>query len=319
VRGVARFLATRLALAVLTLVVISAITFFATNVIPGDPARIALGKNATPGQLRDYDRQQGLDRPVVTRYVRWVGNAVRGRWGTSVLSQQRVTSLVIPRIWRTVLLGFFAMLIAVPMAFLLGVYSAQRSGRAVDTAISFGSLFVNSLPEFVVAIALLMVFGVELGWFPIESSGVAFGTDADAIKGYILPVLTLATVLAPYMTRMIRANVRDVAGRPFIRSAVLRGLSRRRVVWRHVVPNASLPVINVVALSMAELIGGVVVIETVYGFPGVGQLLVDSVGSRDIPTVQVIALIIGTGVVLLNFLADSVVLLLNPQLRGSKT
>jgi peptide/nickel transport system permease protein len=319
VRGVARFLATRLVLAVLTLVVISAITFFATNVIPGDPARIALGKNATPGQLRDYDRQQGLDRPVVTRYVRWVGNAVRGRWGTSVLSQQSVTSLVIPRIWRTVLLGFFAMLIAVPAAFLLGVYSAQRSGRPVDTVISFGALFVNSLPEFVVAIALLMVFGVELGFFPIESSGVAFGTTADAIKGYILPVLTLATVLTPYMTRMIRANVRDVAGRPFIRSAVLRGLSRRRVVWRHVVPNASLPVINVVALSMAELIGGVVVIETVYGFPGVGQLLVDSVGSRDIPTVQVIALIIGTGVVLLNFLADSVVLLLNPQLRGSKT
>jgi peptide/nickel transport system permease protein len=303
VRGVARFLATRLVLAVLTLVVISAITFFATNVIPGDPARIALGKNATPGQLRDYDRQQGLDRPVVKRYVRWVGNAVRGRWGTSVLSQQSVTSLVIPRIWRTVLLGFFAMLIAVPVAFALGVYSAQRSGRPVDTTISFGALFINSLPEFVVAIALLMVFGVELGWFPIESSGVAFGTTADAIKGYILPVLTLATV----------------PGRPFIRSAVLRGLSRRRVVWRHVVPNASLPVINVVALSMAELIGGVVVIETVYGFPGVGQLLVDSVGSRDIPTVQVIALIIGAGVVALNFLADAVVLLLNPQLRGSKT
>jgi peptide/nickel transport system permease protein len=319
VRGVARFLATRLVLAVLTLVVISAITFFATNVIPGDPARIALGKNATPGQLRDYDRQQGLDRPVVKRYVRWVGNAVRGRWGTSVLSQQSVTSLVIPRIWRTVLLGFFAMLIAVPVAFALGVYSAQRSGRPVDTTISFGALFINSLPEFVVAIALLMVFGVELGWFPIESSGVAFGTTADAIKGYILPVLTLATVLTPYMARMIRANVRDVAGRPFIRSAVLRGLSRRRVVWRHVVPNASLPVINVVALSMAELIGGVVVIETVYGFPGVGQLLVDSVGSRDIPTVQVIALIIGAGVVALNFLADAVVLLLNPQLRGSKT
>jgi peptide/nickel transport system permease protein len=319
VRGVARFLATRLVLAVLTLVVISAITFFATNVIPGDPARIALGKNATPGQLRDYDRQQGLDRPVVKHSVRWVGNAVRGRWGTSVLSQQSVTSLVIPRIWRTVLLGFFAMLIAVPVAFALGVYSAQRSGRPVDTAISFGALFINSLPEFVVAIALLMVFGVELGWFPIESSGVAFGTTADAIKGYILPVLTLATVLTPYMARMIRANVRDVAGRPFIRSAVLRGLSRRRVVWRHVVPNASLPVINVVALSMAELIGGVVVIETVYGFPGVGQLLVDSVGSRDIPTVQVIALIIGAGVVALNFLADAVVLLLNPQLRGSKT
>jgi peptide/nickel transport system permease protein len=317
--GVARFLATRLVLAVLTLVIISAITFFATNVIPGDPARIALGKGATTEQLRAYDRQQGLDQPVATRYVHWVANAVRGRWGTSVLSQQTVTSLVVPRILRTVLLGFFAMLVAVPVAFILGVYSAQRSGRPVDGAISFSALFINSLPEFVVAITLLVVLGVELGVLPIESSGVAFGSTADAVKGYVLPVLTLATVLTPYMTRMIRANVRDVAGRPFIRSAVLRGLSRRRVVWRHVVPNASLPVVNVVALSMAELIGGVVVIETVFGFPGIGQLLVDSVGSRDIPTVQVIALIIGAGVVGLNFVADGIVLLLNPQLRSSKT
>jgi peptide/nickel transport system permease protein len=318
-RGVAGFLATRLMLALLTLVVISAITFFATNVIPGDPARIALGKGATPAQLADYDRQQGLDRPVVSRYVHWVGDAVRGRWGTSVLSQQTVTSLVIPRIRRTVLLGFFAMLIAVPTAFVLGVYSANRSGKPVDGVISFGALFVNSLPEFVVAIALLMVLGVWLGVLPVESSGVAFGTTEEVVKGYILPVLTLAVVLTPYMARMIRANVRDVAGRPFIRSAVLRGLPRRTVVWRHVVPNASLPVVNVVALSMAELVGGVVVIETVFGFPGIGQLLVDSVGSRDIPTVQVIALIIGAGVVLLNFLADGIVLLLNPQLRSSKT
>jgi peptide/nickel transport system permease protein len=318
-RGVARFLATRLVLAVVTLAVISAITFFATNVIPGDPARIALGKGATPAQLQEYDRQQGLDRPVATRYVHWVADAVRGRWGKSVLSQQTVTSLVVPRIGRTMLLGLFAMLIAVPVAFLLGVYSAQRSGRPVDNVISFTALFVNSLPEFVVAITLLVVLGVEFGILPVESSGVAFGSAADEVKGYILPVLTLATVLTPYMTRMIRANVRDVAGRPFIRSAVLRGLSRRRVVWRHVVPNASLPVVNVVALSLAELIGGVVVIETVFGFPGVGQLLVDSVGSRDIPTVQVIALIIGAGVVGLNFVADGIVLLLNPQLRSSKT
>ena len=164
--GVARFVATRLVLAVLTLVVISAITFFATNVIPGDPARIALGKGATSEQLQAYDRQQGLDQPVATRYVHWVANAVRGRWGTSVLSQQTVTSLVVPRIGRTVLLGFLAMLVAVPVAFILGVYSAQRSGRPVDGAISFSALFINSLPEFVVAITLLVVLGVELGLLP---------------------------------------------------------------------------------------------------------------------------------------------------------
>jgi peptide/nickel transport system permease protein len=235
-----------------------------------------------------------------------------------VLSQQTVSSLVVPRIIRSVLLGFFAMLLAVPLAFLLGVYSARRSGRPVDGVISFTALFINSLPEFVVAVALLVTLGVVLKVLPLESSGAAFSTGWARVEAYILPVLTLAIVLTPYMTRMVRANVRDVAGKPFIRSAVLRGLSSRRAVWRHVVPNSSLPVINVVALSMAELIGGVVVIETVFGFPGIGQLLIDSVGSRDIPTVQAIALIIGIGVVALNFLADGLVLSLNPRLRHAR-
>jgi peptide/nickel transport system permease protein len=316
---VARFLATRIALALGTLVVISAITFFATDVIPSDPARIALGKGATPEQLTLYNHQQGLDKPVVRRYFLWVENISQGQWGTSVLSQEKVSALVGPRIARTVLLGLLAMLIAVPLAFLLGVYSAQRAGGAVDGVISLTALFVNALPEFVIAVALLIGLGVVAGLLPVESSGVAFGTGIARVEAYILPVLTLAIVLTPYMTRMVRANVRDIAGRPYVRSVVLRGISRRRVVWRHVVPNASLPVVNVVALSMAELIGGVVVIETVFGFPGIGQLLVDSVGSRDIPTVQVIALIIGAGVVALNFLADALVLLLNPQLRNSST
>jgi peptide/nickel transport system permease protein len=284
-------------------------------VVPTDPGRIALGKNATPEQIAAYDHEQGLDRPVVTRYFYWFGNFARGQWGTSVLSQQPVSDLVVPRIARSVVLGFLAMLIAVPAAFFLGVFSAQRTGRPVDGVISFSALFVNSLPEFIVAVALLVVFGVKAAVLPIESSGAAFGTGLARVEAYVLPVLTLAIVLTPYMTRMVRANVRDIAGKPYIRSATLRGVSRRRTVWRHVVPNSSLPVINVVALSMAELVGGVVVIETVFGFPGIGQLLVQSVGSRDIPTVQAIALIVGIGVVGLNFLADAGVLALNPQLR----
>jgi peptide/nickel transport system permease protein len=316
--GVARFLASRLAFAVITLLVISAITFFATNAIPTDPARIALGKNATPAQLVAYDKQQGLDRPVVERYFSWVGGVLRGDWGTSVLSQESVSSLVLPRIARSAILALLGMLLAVPLAYVLGVYSAQRSGRLSDRVVSISALFVNSLPEFVVAILLLVVLGVLLRILPVESSGAAFDTGFDLIKAYILPVLALAVVLTPYMTRMVRANVRDVAGRPFVRSAVLRGVPRRRVIWRHVVPSASLPVVNVVALSTAELIGGVVIIENVFGFPGVGQLLVTSVGSRDIPTVQVIALIIGIGVVVVNFLADVAVLALNPRLRRAR-
>lgn len=316
--GVTRFVASRLAFAVVTLVAISAITFFATNVIPSDPARIALGKDATTAQLQAYDREQGLDRPVVQRYFTWVGGVLRGNWGTSILSQEPVSQLVVPRIGRSVLLAVSAMLLAVPLAYVLGVYSAQRAGRPADHAISIWALFVNSLPEFVVAILLLMLLAVWLQVLPVESSGAVFGTGFDRIKAYFLPVLTLAIVLTPYLARMVRANVRDVANQPFVRSAVLRGMPRRRVVWRHVVPNASLPIVNVIALTTAELIGGVVIIETVFGFPGIGQLLVQSVESQDIPTVQVIVLIIGVGVVTLNFFADLVVLALNPRLRRAR-
>jgi len=316
VTGVRRFLATRLAYALLTLLVISVVTFFATNVVPANPAKVALGKFATPQQLALYDQQQGLDRPVVERYFTWLGNMASGSWGTSTLSSQSVSSLVGPRVIRTLILGVLAMALAVPMAYALGVYSALRAGRPSDLTVSFGALLINSLPEFVVGTVFLLVLAVEFHALPIESSAAALGSGSAKIKAYILPVLSLATVLTPYMARMVRANVREVSAAPFVRSAVLRGVPRRQVIWRHVVPNATLPVVNVVALSMAELVGGVVVLETVFGFPGIGQLLVDSVSSKDIPTVQAIALIIGIGFVVLNLLADAFILYLNPRLRS---
>lgn len=313
--GVLRFAGSRLAFAALTLVAISMVTFAATNIVPADPARVALGKFATPEQIAAYNEQQGLDRPVVERYATWVGDAVRGDWGTSVLSSQQVSEMVAPRIGRSLLLALSAMLVAIPIAFLLGVYSAQRIGRPSDLVVSTGTLLVNSLPEFVVGIALLFVFAVQLGVLPIESSAAAMGTGAAQAKAYILPVATLAIVLVPYIARMVRASVRDVSSQPFVRSAALRGVSHRGLVWRHVVPNASLPVVNVIALTMAELVAGVVIIETVFAFPGIGQLLVSSVGSKDIPVVQIITLVIGLGFVIFNLLADLAVLALNPRLR----
>jgi len=310
-----RYFASRAALAALTLVLISVITFFMTNVVPSDPARVALGKFASEEQLEIYREQQGLNRPVVSRYLHWAGNIVQGDWGTSVLTRRAVGELVGPRIVRTLILATAAMLIAVPLAFLLGVFTGLRSGGPVDFSVSLVALLLNALPEFVIGLVLLVVLAVWAGVLPIESSGASFGSGLEAADAYILPILTLAVVLTPYMLRMVRVNVRDTLAQPFVRSAVLRGLPRRRVIWRHVVPSASLPVVNVVALSLAELIGGVVVIETVFGFPGVGKLLVDSVGGKDIPTVQAIALVIGLGYVVLNFLADGVVLALNPRLR----
>jgi peptide/nickel transport system permease protein len=313
-----RYVGTRFALAVLTLFLISVVTFLATNVVPSDPARSALGKFATPAQVEAYREEQGLNRPVLTRYAEWLSGFVTGDWGTSVYSRQPVADQVVPRIARSVILAGAAMLIAVPIAFLLGVYTGQRSGRPADVGISFGALFVNSMPEFVVGLVLLVLFAVEAGVLPIESSAASLGSGAERVEAYILPVLTLAIVLTPYILRMVRVNVRDMLDRAFVRAAVLRGFSRRRVVWQHVVPNASLPVVSVVALSLAELIGGVVIIETVFGFPGIGNLLVDSVSSKDIPTVQAIALVVGTGYVVLNFAADAVILALNPRLRTTQ-
>jgi peptide/nickel transport system permease protein len=207
------------------------------------------------------------------------------------------------------------MCIAVPLAFLVGVYTGTRSGSRTDIGASTLTLLLNSLPEFVVGLILLMILAVQFKILPVESSGVAFGEGVTRVKGYVLPVLTLVVVMTPYLIRMVRVNVRDVVDEPYVQSAVLRGLGKRRVTWRYIAQNASLPVISVVALSTAELVGGIVVIEAVFGFPGIGKLLVDSVLGGDIPVVQAIALIVGLGFVTLNLAADLLLVAMNPRLR----
>jgi peptide/nickel transport system permease protein len=314
-RAVGAYLLPRLVQAVTTLLVLSAITFAATNAVPSDPARIALGHFATPQQITLFNQEQGLDKPVIQRYVRWLGHMITGNWGHSTLTSLPVSTMVGPRLERSLLLGLLATLLAVPLAYAIGVYCGQRDGRRSDTALSIVALFINSVPEFVIALVIAFVFAVVLRILPVESSAAA-GGGAAAVKAYVLPTISVALLLVPYVLRMVRANVREVLGQPFVRSVTLRGVPRRRVVWRHVVPNASLPVINVVALSTAELIGGVVVIETVFGFPGIGQLFLTSVAGSDIPVVQAVAMIMGLGFVVLNFAADGVVSLLNPRLRG---
>lgn len=306
----------RLVAGLATLVLISVLTFFATNVVPNDPARIALGRTATPAQLASYREQQGLDRPVTTRYAEWVGNFVTGDWGTSTLNRRSVRSDVMPRVRRSITIALIAMLIATPVAFLIGTWLGRRTGSRTDLVSSLGLLLLNSLPEFVIGLGLLTLLGVGLGWLPVESSGAVFAAGWDQVKAYILPILTLVAVVTPYMARMVRVQIRETLGQTYVRSALLRGVPVRRLMWRHVVPNASVPVVNVVALNLAELLGGLVVVEVVFAFPGIGSLLVESVIGKDIPTVQAIALISGVGFVVINLLADVVVLLLNPRLRA---
>jgi peptide/nickel transport system permease protein len=307
----------RLAVAIGTLLLISIITFAATNAVPSDPARSALGKTASQADLAQYRKQEGLDRPLVPRYFLWLGNYVRGDWGTSVLANKtRVSSEVIPRMLRTLLLAVIAMAISVVLAFWIGVSTGRRSGRALDLVSSIVTLIFNSMPEFVTALAILILFGVEFQWLPIESgSGIFYGGTWDAVKSYAMPLITLVLVLTPYLTRMVRANVREILQQPMVRGAVLRGLPPRQVLWRHVVPNAGVPVINVMALTLADILAGVVAIETVFSFPGIGNLFVTSVLAKDLPVVQAVALVVGAGFVLLNLLADLTLIAVDPRLR----
>jgi peptide/nickel transport system permease protein len=300
---------------VLTLFVISLVTFLGTNAIPSDPARLALGRLATPQELALYRKEQNLDKPVVTRYVDWLGNFVKGDWGTSTVNRLPVSETVDPRIARSAILAFSSVFIALVLSLILGVYTGKRSGKKLDLGVSMGTLFLNALPEFVIGIFVLVILGVVFQVFPIESSDAVLSSGTREVKAYAMPIITLSLVLTPYFTRMIRVNVREVTEQPFVRSAVLRGLSSQRITWRHVVPNASLPVISVVALSAAELIAGLVVVEAVFGFPGIGQALVDAVLGGDIPIVQVVTILVGVGFVVINMTADLVMVGVDPRLR----
>jgi peptide/nickel transport system permease protein len=216
--------------------------------------------------------------------------------------------------------AIFGWIVATLVAIPIGLASGKRRGKRSDMAVSFVTLAVGALPEFVIAILLVLIFGVWLKWLPVDSSAAGFSTNPfDAFESYVLPAITVALTIVPYVIRLTRANAREVVSEPYVRSAVLRGISGARLTNRHILPNAAPPVVNVLALQFVGSIGGIVVTETVFGFPGLGQLLVQSVGTRDLPVVQAIALILGVFFVVVNIIADAVVVLITPKLRGSGT
>jgi peptide/nickel transport system permease protein len=304
-----------------TLVALSLITFLATTAVPTDPALVALGRTATPQELRDFRHQEGLDRPLVSRYVHWAEAFVTGDWGTSIINQEPVRREVLTPLTRTVILAISAFLLGVPLAFGLGLLAGRRSGSWLDRGTSLLSLSFLALPEFVIAIVLLIVFAVRLRLFPVDSGALAFGnlSVGETARLYALPVITLALILIPYITRLMRANVRDVIRQPYIRAAELQGVRGWRISARRIAPNAAKPLLSVLAITLAELVAGVVVVETVFGFPGAGSLLVSSVESQDIPTVQALVLLIGAMLIVFNLLADLGLVWLNPRLRRTRT
>ena len=309
----------RLALGVLTLAMVTVIVFVGVEALPGDACTAYLGRDkALETRLAKCRSDFGLDRPAHERFFAWAGGALQGDLGVSSRRNKPISDLVQIRLRNTLLLGAAASAVGIPIAILLGVIAALRRDRTADLWISTTAIFAMTLPEFISATLLILFFSVWLGWLP----GIVI-TRPDApvfefLQDIILPITALAFVMTAHILRMVRTCVIDVMASDYVQMAILKGVPYWQMVFRHVLPNALLPTINLVALTLAWLLGGTVVIEVVFNYPGLGRLMLDSVSDRDLALVQAIALILAVLYVGLNLIADLLTLVANPRLRTMK-
>ncbi len=308
----------RLALGVVILFAVSVLIFAGTEILPGDVAQAILGQGATPELLENVRTRLGLDQPVTVRYFRWLSTLTSGNLGTSMVSGADIGELLGERVVNTAMLAFATALVAVPLSIGLGLLCALRPNGLLDRAISAFSLSLISLPDFLVAIVLVMIFSVKLGWLPAIANIKPDQAFLDVLRQMILPVTVLVFTVLAHMVRMTRTAVINVLSSPATEMAILKGVPRARLLFIHALPNALAPIANVVALNLAYLISGIVVVETLFNFSGLGSLMVESVTTRDIPVVQVCALLFCAVYVVLNLLADVVAILSNPRLRYPK-
>ncbi|MEF9601643.1 ABC transporter permease [Paracoccus sp. PXZ] len=313
-RPILRMIAGRLGIGVFTLFVISVLIFLAVSLLPGDIAQQVLGQSATPETVAAFRRELGLDQPLAWRYLDWVGGVLGGDFGRSLANGRPVADLLASRLGNTMFLAAYAAVIAVPLAVGLGLLAALWRGSWFDRIANVATLSAISFPEFFIAYILMFWLSVRMGWFPSIADPGASPRLAEMLGRAFLPAITLVLVVTAHMMRMTRAAVVNVLGAPYVTMARLKGVSRWRVVTRHALPNALAPIVNVVALNVAWLITGVVIVEVVFVYPGLGQLMVDSVTNRDIPVVQACALIFAAVYILLNLLADVLAIATNPRL-----
>lgn len=312
-----RLVATRIGAGLLTLWVASVVVFFATELLPGDAAQAALGQQATPQQVELLRREFGLDRPALHRYVEWLGGFVQGDFGLSLPSKQPVVSIIDSRVRNTAALAALTIALLIPISLFLGIVSAMRRDSLLDRVIASTSLALISTPEFVVGSLLALLLAVRLGWFP-PASLIDAGLPLDRqFQMFVLPVLTLLAAEVAQTTRMIRAAMIDVLDSDFVTMARLKGVPEARVLLRHALPNALAPTLQILAFNVAWLTGGVVVVENVFQFPGLGLALTSAVAGRDGPTVECITMLVTGLYILANLLADIGVIALNPRLRRS--
>ena len=329
--SVLRIILQRLALGLLTLFVVSIVIFTAVNMLPGDFAQAILGQGATPDAVEAIRRDLGLDQPPITRYFQWLGSAVQGDLGNSFAQanfasfvgadsgvRTTVAQQIAPRFANTMFLAAVTACIAVPVSLVLGILAALFRNSVFDRATNVTTLTSISSPEFFLAYVLILFLAVLNPVLPSLSNifeGMSFG---ERLEKTLLPALTLTLVVTAHMMRMTRAAIINLLASPYIEMARLKGMSPMRVIVKHALPNALAPIINVVALNLAYLITGVVVVEVVFVYPGIGQLFVDSVKIRDIPVVQACCLIFAAAYILLNLTADIMSILSNPRLRHPK-
>jgi peptide/nickel transport system permease protein len=309
------FVGRRVTLLALVLFIVSILIFGVVQILPGDVATMILGTSATPQDLAALRRNLGLDRPAPLRYLDWIAGMLRGDWGTSLLYQVPVRPLVLDRLRQSGLLAVLALTVAVPLSIALGVISAVRRNRVADHLVSVVSLVAVSLPEFITGTVLILVLALHVPLFPPSSLIDPGASLLSAAPSLVLPTLTLVLALLAHMTRMTRASMIEILDKPFIRAARLRGLRPRLVILRHALRNALLPTVGIVAINVGFLIGGIVVVETVFAYPGLGRLMVDAVNHRDVPVVQVAALVVALTYALANLAADVVYAYLDPRIR----
>lgn len=305
----------RLLLAALTLLIVSFAVFFATAMLPGDTASILLGQAATPEAVAGLRHAMHLDEPALVRFVHWLIGLSTGQLGTSYVNHVPVADMVVGRLLNTMRLAGVTTLFSVPLALTLGITAAMFRGSLYDRLVTVLTIGIISIPEFMVATSAVLVFSVYLKWLP----ALSFASDAfsigEMLKLYAMPVITLTFVVSAQMIRMTRAAIIETINTPYVEMALLKGASRPRMVLYHALPNAIGPIVNAIALSLSYLVGGVIIVETIFNYPGMAKLMVDGVATRDLPLIQSCAMIFCFGYLSLITIADIIAVVANPRLH----
>ena len=306
----------RILLGLITLFIVSLITFVGVEVLPGDACTTYLEREAYGAALEACYKRLGLDIPAYERYVSWAIGVIQGDFGYSLSGEMKINDVLGPRVKNSLVLASASILIGIPIALLLGIITALWRDKMPDIIISTFTIFSMTIPEFISATLLILIVAIWLEWLPgivIVPTGASI---SELLPNIILPVVAISMIMTAHMARMVRSSVIQVMASDYVQMAILKGVPYWKMVFKHVLPNALLPAINVVALTIAWLLGGVVVTEVVFNYPGLGRLVIESISNRDLPVVQALAIILASIYVIINLIADLLTLMLNPRLKS---